>query len=63
MTKIKVINQYSAYLTQSGAGQRDVCSKIGIIAEWSINGITNIKSAARVHLCLAWKMGQSKDIM
>ena len=29
----------SAYSTQSGAGQRDVCSKIGIIAEWSINGI------------------------
>ena len=56
-------SEYSAYLTQSGAGQRDVCSKMGIIAEWSINGIKNIKSAVRVHLCLAWKMGQSKDIM
>ena len=32
-------NAYFAYLTQSGAGQRDVCSKIGIITEWSINAI------------------------
>ena len=38
------------------------CSKTGIIAEASINGIQNIKSAVWVHLCLAWKMGQSKDI-
>ena len=29
----------SAYLTLSGAGQRDAGSKICIIAEWSINGI------------------------
>ena len=39
-----------------------VCSKTGIIAETSINGIYNIKSAVWVRLCLAWKMGQSKDI-
>ena len=38
-------------------------SKTGIIAEASINGIKNIKSAVWVYLCLAWKMGQSKDII
>ena len=30
--------------------QRDVCSKIGILAEWSINGIQNIKPVVMVHL-------------
>ena len=30
---------YSAYSTQSDAGQWDACSKTSIIAEWSINVI------------------------
>ena len=50
------------YLKQNGAGQTVVCSKTGIIAEASINGTSNIKSAVWVHFCLAWKMAQSRYI-
>ena len=59
---MKFTSHILPYLTQNGAGQTAVCSKTGIIAEASISGIYNIKSAVWVHICLAWKMGQSKDI-
>ena len=58
----EVQNHILPYLTQNGADQTVVCSKTSMIAEASINEIWNIKSAVWVHLCLARKMGQSKDI-
>ena len=50
------------YLAQNGTGQTVVCSKTGIIAEASINGTFNIKSAVCGPFCLVWKMRQSKYI-
>ena len=39
-----VFLKFSAIFQTNGAGQMDVCSKMGIIPEWSVNGIENTQS-------------------